>query len=126
MVKQFRGGLVFEAHRLWYHSTLGSSVMKKKKRSFGGEVSFRQGGVGVRQGEVDPPLRNTCVWSGFRVWGFGLYVLGSGFRILGFGLRGSELGALQATCVAVQGCGEGGVGLRVKALGLRIWVEELE
>ena len=31
-VKRFRGGLVFKAHRLWYHSTLGSRVMKKKKR----------------------------------------------------------------------------------------------
>ena len=27
----FPGGLVFTAHRLVYHSTLGSSVMKKKK-----------------------------------------------------------------------------------------------
>ena len=28
---RFRGGLVFEAHRLVYHSTLGWRVMKKKK-----------------------------------------------------------------------------------------------
>ena len=28
----FGGGLVFEAHRLVQHSTLGSRVMKKKKR----------------------------------------------------------------------------------------------
>ena len=27
----FRGGLVFKAHRLFYHSTLGSRVMKKKQ-----------------------------------------------------------------------------------------------
>ena len=27
----FRGGLVFEAHRLLYHSTLGLKVIKKKK-----------------------------------------------------------------------------------------------
>jgi len=31
-VKRFRGGLVFEAHRLLYHSTLGSRVIKKKKK----------------------------------------------------------------------------------------------
>ena len=31
-VKRFRGGLVFKAHRLVYHSTLGSRVIKKKKR----------------------------------------------------------------------------------------------
>jgi len=31
-VKRFRGGLVFEAHRLGYHSTLGLRVIKKKKK----------------------------------------------------------------------------------------------
>jgi len=30
---RFRGGLVFKAHRLVYHSTLGLSVIKKKKRT---------------------------------------------------------------------------------------------
>ena len=29
-VKRFRGGLVFKAHRLVYHSTLGLRVIKKK------------------------------------------------------------------------------------------------
>jgi len=29
----FRGGLVFEAHRLLYHSTLGLRVIKKKKKN---------------------------------------------------------------------------------------------
>ena len=29
-VKRFRGGLVFKAHRLLYHPTLGSRVIKKK------------------------------------------------------------------------------------------------
>jgi len=28
----FRGGLVFKAHRLVYHSTLGLRVIKKKKK----------------------------------------------------------------------------------------------
>ena len=28
----FRGGLVFKAHRLLYHPTLGSRVIKKKKK----------------------------------------------------------------------------------------------
>ena len=31
-VQRFRGGLVFKAHRLLYHSTLGSRVIKKKKK----------------------------------------------------------------------------------------------
>ena len=32
-MQRFRGGLVFKAHRLVYHSTLGSRVTKKKRRS---------------------------------------------------------------------------------------------
>ena len=31
-VRRFRGGLVFKAHRLLYHSTLGSREIKKKKK----------------------------------------------------------------------------------------------
>jgi len=31
-VLRFRGGLVFKAHRLVYHSTLGVRVIKKKKK----------------------------------------------------------------------------------------------
>ena len=31
-VERFRGGLVFKAHRLLYHSTLGSRVIKKRKK----------------------------------------------------------------------------------------------
>ena len=30
-VKRFRGGLVFKAHRLVYHSTLGWRIIKKKE-----------------------------------------------------------------------------------------------
>jgi len=33
-VQRFRGGLVFKAHRLLYHPTLGLRVMKKKKKEF--------------------------------------------------------------------------------------------
>jgi len=32
-MNRFRGGLVFTAHRLVYHSTLGLRVIKKKKKS---------------------------------------------------------------------------------------------
>ena len=31
-VQRFRGGLVFKAHRLVYHSTIGLIVIKKKKK----------------------------------------------------------------------------------------------
>ena len=30
IVKQFRGGILLKAHRLWYHSTLGSRATKQK------------------------------------------------------------------------------------------------
>jgi len=33
-VKRFRGGLVFKAHRLLYHSTLGWRVIERKKKSW--------------------------------------------------------------------------------------------
>jgi hypothetical protein len=32
-VQRFRGGLVFQAHGLVYHSTLGLRVIKKKKNT---------------------------------------------------------------------------------------------
>ena len=31
-MERFRGGLAFKAHRLLYHYTLGSRVIKKKKK----------------------------------------------------------------------------------------------
>ena len=34
-VQRFRGGLVFKAHRLLYHSTLGLRVTQKKKKNKG-------------------------------------------------------------------------------------------
>jgi len=40
-VKRFRGGLVFKAHRLLYHSTIGVRVTKKKKK-FPAERRFRR------------------------------------------------------------------------------------
>ena len=40
----FRGGLVFKAHRLPYHSKLGSRVIKKKRRRVEGvRVTRKQG-----------------------------------------------------------------------------------
>ena len=36
-VQRFRGGLVFKAHKMLYHSTLGLRVMTKKKKDPGGE-----------------------------------------------------------------------------------------
>ena len=39
-MKRFRGGLVFKAHRLVYHSTLGSRVIKKKSLGYESVLGF--------------------------------------------------------------------------------------
>jgi len=44
-VQRFRGGLVFKANRLLYHSTLGVRVIKKKKKR-GGPPALRGRGGG--------------------------------------------------------------------------------
>ena len=74
-MKRFQGGLVFQAHRLLYHSTLGLRVMKKKKKftcCLGSGVSgLEWGGWGSR----------------FVIWGRGIDgVQGVGFK----GIEGSE------------------------------------
>jgi len=56
-VKRFRGGLVFKAHRLVYHSTLGLRVIQLKKEK-----------IGLPQ--APPP----AAWS-YPVSGFGIRVL---------------------------------------------------
>jgi len=43
---RFRGGLVFKAHRLLYHSTLGLRVIKKKKKTCQNSPSVH--GIGRR------------------------------------------------------------------------------
>ena len=46
-VKRFRGGLVFKARRLLYHSTPGLRVIKKKNKVSG--FGFRVSGFGCRE-----------------------------------------------------------------------------
>ena len=65
-MQRFRGGLVFKAHRLLCHSTLGLRVIKKKGWGFGS--------------------------AGFGDWGFGVGVSGVGFRGLRFGAWGLGVG----------------------------------
>ena len=38
-VQRFQGGLVFQAHSLWYHSTLGLRVIKEEKKVLHAELS---------------------------------------------------------------------------------------
>jgi len=64
-VNRFRGGLVFKAHRLVYHSTLGLRVIKKKKTLAGTRVG-RAGQRTVctrasREGDM-PPTAFERIW----------------------------------------------------------------
>jgi len=56
---KFRRGLVFKAHRLLCHSTLGSRVIKK--------VEYLAGGVGDARQRVLVPVSHLAQGSGFRV-----------------------------------------------------------
>ena len=47
-VERFRGGLVFEAHRLLYHSTLGARVIRGRRSLGGGGVHHDNILVAVR------------------------------------------------------------------------------
>ena len=66
-VERLRGGLVLKAHRLLFHSTLGSSVIKKQTKSLDRQDTCRLRVQG----------------SGFRVQGSGFRVQGSGSRVQG-------------------------------------------
>jgi len=91
-VKRFRGGLVFNAYRLLYHSTLGLRVIKKKRRR-------------RRHAPLLPPERLVTLpsehprfmlginlflsrrWHAYLLWPLGFRVWDLGFGIWGFGLR---------------------------------------
>jgi len=62
IVKRFRGGLVFKAHRFLYYSTLGSRVIKKKKEYRDCVLDARASQPSLVRG-----LRFTVYGSGFRV-----------------------------------------------------------
>jgi len=108
--KRFRGGHVFKAHRLVYHSTLGWRVIKKKKKAASNRLfqflalyqrSPESGDLWFKSRPLKttichPPLRagysdeercSRCARClpvqglGFRVWGLGLRVWGLGFGV---------------------------------------------
>jgi len=51
-VQRFPAGLVFKAHRLLYHSTRGSRVIKKKEKSSG----VQRRGIDARSSKWTLPL----------------------------------------------------------------------
>ena len=78
-VEQDRGGLVFKAHRPLYRSTLGSSVIKKKKQD-----------LGRRKGPAFDPEghpRKHQVGALHHELGHRRLVEGCGLRVEGWGLR---------------------------------------
>jgi hypothetical protein len=80
-VKRSRGGLVFRTHRLVYHSTLGSRVIKKSSvfRGQDSEAVFWTAElvrcIGVSFSCVRAPVY-LIQRLGFRVWGLGFRVWG--------------------------------------------------
>ena len=93
-VQWFRGGLVFKAHGLLYHSTVGPRVMKKKKtagqrRTFRAGFGFRVSGFGFRVSGIGFRV------SDFEGSGFGFRFLGLRSRVssIGVGVRGSGVGS---------------------------------
>ena len=82
-MKRFRGGLVFEAHGLAYHTTLGWRVIKKKKKKGSGSGS-KTGGLGGGGKVYDCGSRvRGLEW----VWGMGFIVEGWGFLVEGVSCR---------------------------------------
>ena len=92
-LKRFREGLVFEIHRLFYHSTAGSRAIQKKKKKGDPAAGFQVKGVGRRecgpwfgaQGLVCLPLGGDPA-AEFVVLGLGLRVEGLGLKIFLSGL----------------------------------------
>jgi len=80
-VKWFRRGLVFKAHRLVYHSTLGRRVIKKKKKTHH-EVQRAEENRALRL-----PLLLTRSLGVPELHPLGFRVQGSGFRVQGLGFR---------------------------------------
>ena len=57
-MKRFRGGLIFKAHRLLYHSTLGLRVMKKKKKAVTHDA---EGGARAERASAQGPVRGISI-----------------------------------------------------------------
>ena len=83
-MKRFRGGLVFQAHRRVYHSTLGWRVIQKKKGPVGADSNHDL--LSVPQNLVKG-LECRVQSFAFRVWALGCGVEVLGFRVWKIGFR---------------------------------------
>ena len=84
--KRFRGGLVFKAHRLVYHSTLGLRVITKKKKK---KKKKKGADIGIQPRHSSRPAATPLLANHWTRW------------VLGRGFRGNSLGS------RVQGAGCG-------------------
>jgi len=127
-MQRFRGGLVFKAHRLLYHSTLGLRVIKKKKKK----------GLGLCRWVVLLVRSSGCRGSGVRDLGSGFQVSGSefrvsgvrvldcGFRVSGFGFRvgcWASVFGFRVFGFWIPGSGFRVSGFEVRAAGVGLWVK---
>ena len=83
-MQRFRGGLVFKAHRLVYHSTLGLGVIKKKKRA----PSSSRRSTSAAAGGSSLEVLSGCIKD-----------LGPGFQSLRLSIQGVS------GCINLGGCG---------------------
>ena len=69
-MRRARGGLVFEAHRLLYHTTLGLGVIKKKQKKSArglGVTVLKVGGIGYMVQGVGFRVQGSRFYLGIRV-----------------------------------------------------------
>jgi len=82
-VQRFRGGLIFKAHRLLYHSTLGWRVIKKKKGAIS-DLHLRRQTAHVVHERVDALLRSRVVLIRHHCLGNGVGCVHQGFGVQGW------------------------------------------
>jgi len=112
-VQQFRGGLVFKAHRLSYHSTLDLRVIKKKKIHPWGKMAIPHSGI---RRDFPAGLKGLSVTLSV---GTPLHPDGIAYRRVD-GLSNSGL-FKKALCSPLCGTGGGTFGFEVWGLRLEVW-----
>ena len=108
-MRRFRGEPVFKVHRLLYHSSLGSKVIKEKQgRRFEERVlgNCRPSREGARRKRGTRPALSRCL------------VYGLGFRVLGLGFIIHHMLFISIRCLLLRVHGSW---FRVQDLVFRVW-----